>query len=107
LVILASSVLNIAGGSGFSRIGRADPTHARSAVRRLLGVGRQIEEARSKLDDGLPPGSTDLEVRQAASIAAALLRAIQTQLLSAIADWNDVHQAALREVLEQEGGGDR
>lgn len=39
---LSASALNIAAGIGFARIGRADPTLARSAVRRLLNIGNGI-----------------------------------------------------------------
>lgn len=74
------------------------PTHARSAVRRLLTLGRTVGAARVRLSD-LDDGRG---ARSAAEIAAAELVAVQSQIFNAIEDWNDVHPEALREVLGSE-----
>jgi len=49
-LVLASSALSIAGAAMFARIGRADPRHARSAVRRLISIGRDAGLATQQLE---------------------------------------------------------
>lgn len=100
-MVVVSSVLNVLGGTAFGRIGRVQPGHARSAVRRLLRVGRQVRTGRLDIEDSVSSG-------QAADLRAALLRLdvrlddLEGVLKDAIADWNDVHGEALRKVLEGE-----
>lgn len=90
VVVLLSSALNIAGGASFARIGRVEPTHARSAVRRLLGIGMDLAVSQQLWRDEDPDSRRD-----------ALLASMSGRLSSAIQDWEDVHPDALQEVLDQ------
>jgi len=95
IVVFFSSVLNILGGAGFTRIGHANPSHARSAVRRLITIGQNINQARAILGEQsvIGDGSDHL------GAAAAILQATEPHLENAISDWNEVHPEALSEVL--------
>jgi hypothetical protein len=106
-LVVAASALNVAGAALFARIGRADPKHARSAVRRLLTVGRMLGETQVRIED---------ETSQERGTSKEFIEAVHTELeyskrhlRDAIDDWNDIHREALREVLaEQETDrGDR
>jgi len=96
VALLFASVLQVVGGSAFSRIGNVDKNHARSAVRRLVRVGVAITNARVRLE------TVDPETPPIASAKAMLFEA-QFAVGDGIADWNDVHEAALREVLAEGG----
>jgi hypothetical protein len=90
---LVSSLLSIFGGWSYARIGRTSPEHARSAVRRLLSIGRMIRAARDSCSDGnqsLPQSLTEVE----------------WHVKDAMMDWYDVHKEALRDVLNAEGMGE-
>jgi len=100
-LVFTSSALNVGGAYLFSRVGRADPRHARSAVRRLLTIGRTVGIAADRLAQGMPSGRPNA-VRDAAIEAHAYLVAAQEALGDSLQDWNDVHKEALREVLEAE-----
>lgn len=95
LVVFFASAFNIAGGYTYSRIGRANPSHARSAVRRLISVVGNITDARQVLISDSDAG-TDVRV----GIAAAWLAATTPHLENAIEDWIEVHPEALEEVME-------
>jgi hypothetical protein len=101
-LVLASSALNIAGAALLARIGRADPRHARSALRRLLSVGRDAGKATAELQ--LAIESEDAEhLRLTAASVHAHLESVQLHLSDAMLDWNDVHREALREVVREAG----
>jgi hypothetical protein len=101
LFALLTAVLNIAAAWAFGTVGRVDPKHARSAVRRLLTIGRTQAEDMVRLERALAVGDAiilEAEVRR----ASADLRTGYEQVLDGIRDWNDVHTEALREVLYNE-----
>jgi hypothetical protein len=104
-LILATFLLNVAAAGLFSRIGKAEPKHARSAVRRLISIGRAVVLAREALSDGVTSGNAQ-ELRNKVWFAEGLLEPAEQDLLDAIEDWNDIHREALREVRReiQEGG---
>jgi hypothetical protein len=95
VLVFASAALSAAGGAGFARIGRADPRHARSAVRRLITAGRTVRLARQTLE---ADRDDMLHIRSATD----LLATVEAQLRDGIRDWNDVHSEALREVVSRE-----
>jgi hypothetical protein len=53
----------------FARIRRADPRHARSAVRHLLTVGRTVTVVQAHVQEGLEFGDARA-IREAANLAA-------------------------------------
>jgi len=90
-------VFDVLGGIGFARIGKADPSHARSAVRRLYTVGVSLVVASDSLKEALESA----DQRQAIQRGYVLVSQIETaheHLLNAIQDWEDVHPEALSEV---------
>ncbi len=101
MLLAGSAALNIAGGAYFGRIGRVQPGHARSAVRRLLRLGGQLESTRNDLIDSMTElshqsGSPLVAAKPSIARMADFVGTIQ----DAIADWQDVHPEALRSVLE-------
>lgn len=87
---LVSSLVSVLGGWSYARIGRTSPEHARSAVRRLLSIGRMIRAARdscAESDQSLPRSLTEVE----------------WHVKDAMMDWFDVHKEALRDVVKAEG----
>jgi hypothetical protein len=98
LLALFASFFNIWGGAQFARIGKADPKHARSAVRRLYTLGGSLIVASDDLKEAVAAGD-DQKVVQCAYVLVSQVEAAQAHLLDAIGDWDDVHPEALREVL--------
>lgn len=98
-LVLSSSALNFAAGIGFSRIGRADPTLARSAVRRLLNIGNGIGACLRDLAE--VTGKPESDGNTSAQVSVGRLEQIAPDVVAAIQDWNEVHPEALREVLEE------
>jgi hypothetical protein len=101
LLVVLSSFFNIFGGAAFGRIGRADPKHARSSVRRLLTIGRTLTISEDRLTYAIQSGDPS-RINAEASSAAMELRLLREHLADAIRDWNDVHPEALREVIYSE-----
>jgi len=52
-LVLLTALFNILGGNAFGRIGRADPKHARSAVRRLVSIGLALGAAQTEIEAAL------------------------------------------------------
>jgi hypothetical protein len=102
-LVLAASLLGIASTGLFTKVGRADPSHAKSAVRRLLSTGQSLEVAVHELDRALAD-DTQPVLHDSVVSARAQLRTIQRPLVDAIQDWNDIHREALAEVLEGQRG---
>jgi hypothetical protein len=95
---LASSFISIAAGATFARIGRADPTLARSAVRRLLNIGQAINDCTEQLGDKTHGGDA-ASIREAAISCEARMGMLRREVSAAVQDWNEVHPEALVEVL--------
>lgn len=101
LFAVVTAVLGIAGAAAAGRVGRVDPSKARSAVRRLLTLGRTQGEDSLLLAEALESGDPIKLDRDARRVSANLLTGFRN-LEDAIEDWNDVHPEALREVLDKE-----
>jgi hypothetical protein len=100
-LVLVAATLNIAGGIAFGRVGRAQPQHARSAVRQLLALGRTLRRATERLQQCLA-SDDDTEIRIAAEVVSESISSCEIQVRNAISDWNEVHRDALREVVIEE-----
>jgi hypothetical protein len=106
VLVVVAATLNVAGGIAFGRVGRAQPQHARSAVRQLLTLGRTLRRVTDRLQDSLAAEDQD-QIRVAAEVVREGISSVEDQVRNAIKDWNEVHKDALREVLESElDGGD-
>jgi tRNA U34 5-carboxymethylaminomethyl modifying enzyme MnmG/GidA len=101
VVLAAATVLQIAGGATFGHVGRVNPEKAKSAVRRLLTVGFSTRHLRTALQGSLH--STDVDELRATLIRMDEgLRFISWQITDSVADWNDVHSEALRDVIDSQ-----
>jgi hypothetical protein len=100
VITLASSALSIAGGAAYGRIGRIEPGHARSAVRRLFRLGRDVRGMRAEAIACEPFKSEEMLAH-----VISRLEGIEGVVVDAIADWNDVHPEALTQVMEREPDG--
>lgn len=99
LLALFASAFNVWGGAQFAKIGKADPKHARSAVRRLLSIGQALNLAAASLQEAISQ-QDEPRIAVDAPILVSQAEAVQLQLFDAIGDWDDVHPEALREVLQ-------
>lgn len=99
---LLTALLGIFATGSAARTGRVDPDKARSAVRRLLTLGRAQGDNLMRLQLALGTENAHLIEREARTVAEGL-RIGGYEIKDAIADWQDVHPEALREVLEREG----
>lgn len=98
LLALLASAFNTWGGAQFAKIGKADPNHARSAVRRLYTLGQALSVATDSVRDSVQGDEAD-RLAETAQVLVSQVDSAQLHLLDAIGDWSDVHPEALREVL--------
>ena len=108
---LLASAFNILGAVQFARIGKADPKHARSAVRRLYTVGVSLTVASEGLKSALETQDRQ-KTAECVQVILSQVEAAQRHLIDAVTDWEDVHPQALREVRraqrdEEEARGER
>ena len=97
LLDVFASFFNIWGGAQFASIGKADPRHARSAVRRLYTVGTSLTAASDHLEAAIERGD-EQQVLERALVMLSQVESARRQLIDAMDDWEDVHSEALREV---------
>jgi len=97
-VALLAALANVLAAFAFARVGTVTPTHARSAVARLLRVARTLTTRYTRMADAIQAGSDKTVAIEARVMNAEVLTAILT-LNDAINDWNEVHGEALTEVL--------
>lgn len=100
LVILASS-FQLASVLLFSGIGRADPSLARAAVRRLIAMGLRANAARQLAETTFGSGNVT-ELRTSMGRLSVDLSWIEEGLVEATEDWQEFHGEALRGL--QKGG---
>lgn len=89
-----TALFGVSAGFRFGKIGRVEPKHARSAVRTLIGIGRDLARAGDLLQDSLG--------KAAAGQVRELLYSTERSVTYAIEDWIDVHE----EALQSYSGGD-
>lgn len=97
LTILAGA-FQILGAASISKQGRADPGHARSAVRRLLGIGIKAQKAELLAQSAYEKGNASIR-REGLGQVSVALSYIQEETAAAIEDWNHIHADALRDLL--------
>jgi hypothetical protein len=101
VLVVAAAALNLLGGALLGRIGRVQPGHARSAVRRLLRAGRSVRGARFEITEAIDSRDA-MQMFTSLARTDARLEDLEGVLADSIADWNDVHPEALRSVMETE-----
>jgi len=99
--VFASALSTLAAATLYSRIGRADPRHARSAVRRLVTTGTELAIVVEELEAARV--ANNIQALRAAVLASTgRLHASQLNLLDAIRDWEEFHREALRGLVPEE-----
>lgn len=93
-----AALANVFAAFAFASVGAVTPTHARSAVARLLRIARTLTTRYTKMTEELETGTDRAVAVEARVMTAEVLTAILT-LNDAITDWNEVHGEALTEVL--------
>jgi hypothetical protein len=102
---LFATITNLLAVGAWARVGRADPAHARSAVRRLFSIGQALTRTSQALERAIASG-TPARVNQQAQVTLEEVSMAIFLVSDSIADWNEVHSEALREVLrDREGFG--
>lgn len=96
LVILASS-FQLVSVLLFSGIGRADPSLARAAVRRLIAMGLRASAARHLAESTFGSGNVT-ELRSGMGRLSVDLSWIEEGLIEAAEDWHEFHRDALKEL---------
>jgi hypothetical protein len=99
VLLLGAAIAQSLGGATLGRIGHVDGDKAKSAVRRLLQVGRTASLLRGHITSALQRGTSDA-LREAVIRADEGLDSISGTVTDAIKDWNDIHPEALAEELE-------
>ena len=84
----------------WSRVGRADPSHARSSVRRLMQVHSRSDQARVRVERAFDLDISAREAHAELGVASAELSFIAENALLAVEDWKEFHGPALRDLFE-------
>lgn len=100
LLILVATVLQVGGGATFGRAGNVDPEKARASVRRLVTIGFDLQAMIISIEHGLETDTAG-ELRRSGITVDHGLRSAARHLEDSIKDWEDVHEEALAEVLEE------
>lgn len=99
VLVIFAGVLQIMGGAAYSRVGRADPGHARSSVRRLLQIAARTSQARQQVEaayDEQGPSKSKAVLGQ----VSVHLSYIEDAAMLAVEDWNEFHEDALRDIVD-------
>lgn len=100
VLITAASALQIWAGVTFGRVGHVDAEKAKSAVRRLITIGRTSAELRAEFEYAVGSGLV-ADFRNAAVRGDEGLRSLTRTIEDSISDWTDIHSEALSEVIAQ------
>jgi hypothetical protein len=102
VLLIVASALQVVGGVTFGRVGRVHPDTARSAVRRLLDIGFETRDMRQLVERAEKDGDARA-AKGALAVFDSALAAMARHVGSALADWEDIHAEALRDVLSNAG----
>jgi hypothetical protein len=97
LLVLLSAIFQVGGAAVFNSIGKADPSLARSSVRRLARMTRRASEAR-KLAEGLFEDTSAMHLRDGMGSLSVRLSYLEEDAVLAIEDWKEFHADALRKL---------
>jgi hypothetical protein len=99
---VSAAVAGLSGGIVFGRIGRADPRHARSAVRRLVTIGRNVGLIEMRIQASLASSDKN-QISSNNRAAAEVVSAVKLQIYDSILDWKDVHESAVDDLVPAGG----
>lgn len=98
LLVVITSVLQIASAASFSGNGRADPSLARSAVRRLLSLTERTGVARRLAEQA--EFGTPAHAKKAMGTLSVQLSFIEEGIADAAKDWAEFHPEAIKKLEE-------
>jgi Co/Zn/Cd efflux system component len=97
-ITLIAFLANVISAFAFSRIGHVNADFARSSVRRLVTIARELRNRHEAMAAAIQ-GGTDRVILIEARVMHASVEGAIHGLTDAVEDWNEVHREALREVL--------
>jgi len=100
ILLAGSTTLQIVAGITFGRVGHVDVEKAKSAVRRLVSIGKSSAELREQMISALIKGSPDL-LHDAVVRGDEGLKLITQNIADSVEDWIDVHSSALTKLLAE------
>jgi hypothetical protein len=98
----AAAGLQIAAGISFGKLGRADPSHARSSVRHLRAMGVTAGSARQLAEQAFDEVRPNSPQRAVLGQLSVHLSSIEESALLAVEDWRDFHPDVIEELLSNE-----
>jgi hypothetical protein len=101
LLACAAAALQIAAGFSFGRVGRADPSHARSSVRQLQVLGGTAAEARELAEDAFDEAKENDSYRVVLGQLSVHLSSIEDHATLAVEDWRDFHADVIEDLLKE------
>lgn len=111
--LAALSILANAGASlAFSRVGRADPTHAQQSAARLIALANQTMSARTAAETAFEGTGTEGELHTAMGMMSVHLSYIEDGLVGAVEDWRVFQRYAVEQAegstddRQHDGSGD-
>lgn len=104
LLTVLAGFFQVASASKFHSIGRADPSLARSSVRRLRALASRARHATTLAETAYEQGSA-AEAKRLMGKLSSELSYVQEGAVLAIEDWREFHGAALSDIEEEPSGG--
>jgi hypothetical protein len=100
LFIFLAAILQAGAAFTFNRSGRADPSLARSAVRRLLLMVGRAQKAR-KLAEKHYEAGTPSDAKKAMGMLSVELSFLEEGFTTGAQDWAEFHPEAFRKIQEE------
>lgn len=104
LLAVVAGFLQIGGAVAFSREGRADPSHARSAVRQLYANASFVVAARELAERYEARKAGPEELRAAMGKLSVVLSVAEEGFVQAVDDWREVHPIVLEDITPKGAG---
>jgi hypothetical protein len=101
LLALSAAALQIAAGFSFGRVGRADPSHARSSVRQLQLLGDTAAEARELAERAFDEAKENDSYKVVLGQLSVHLSWIEEHATLAVKDWSDFHADVIEDLLKE------
>jgi hypothetical protein len=101
LLAFSAAALQIGAGFSFGRVGRADPSHARSSVRQLQALGETAAEARQLAEDAFDGARENDGYRVVLGKLSVHLSVIEENATLAVEDWRDFHADVIEDLLKE------
>jgi predicted alpha/beta-fold hydrolase len=101
LLVVLAGFFQLGGASLLHKVGKAEPSLARTAVRALLRQARRAQQAEQVAQSAFETGSA-AERTQALGAVSVHLSYLAEGAVESIAHWQEFHSQALEAVLKEE-----